>query len=332
MRRARATLIAILLVGTAMTAAAGDMVLTRHGELYRITPTEDGLVASLRLADGSVTESLIPQTADAAITSVQVGVDELTGALFVAWQNGDEHDAFIEIAWLVDELWSGPFVIAGGDGTAAENPEIVIHRVVDEVEDDDTGELVEVATTFLHVAWWSYAMDRDDGSAYLASVPLAENGHPQIDAFNPIALADLLPFGVGCEGISDAAGLAHPKVFVDPQSGEPHVFAVDFSNCVFQVLRIGTQVIEEWVGEIKRRRHIVLLGRETMVAASPDIILSSAKVEVGHGLDMVMYWDTEASIDYVQLGLSALPPVQSLAYGDGLDREQAIEVVRSLVH
>ena len=76
---------------------------------------------------------------------------------------------------------------------------------------------------------------------------------PEIDAFQPIALSDLLPYGIGCEGIDDAAGLAHPKVFVDPQSGTPHIFATDFSNCVFQILKIDYEVVEEWVGEIKRR-------------------------------------------------------------------------------
>ena len=128
------------------------------------------------------------------------------------------------------------------------------------------------------------------------------------------------------------AGLAHPKVFVDPQSGAPHIFATDFSNCLFQILKIDYDLIEELDGETKRRRHIVLLGHASMMAASPDIILSSAKVEVGHGLDVVMYWDIEEAVAYVQLDENGVPPVQSLAYGEGLTHEEAIEMVRSLVH
>jgi len=336
MRRARAILIAILLVGTAMTATAGDMVLTRTGELYRATLTDEGLVVSHRLTDGTVTEDIVPLTADATITSVQVGVDEFTGAVFVSWQKDDNLEAQIEIAWSVDQEWFGPYIMAGGNGEAAVNPMIVIDRVVDMVEVDDEGdgeiEIVEVATTFLHMAWWSFIEDPDDGSAYLASVPLGEFGQPQIDAFLPVALRDLLPFGIGCEGISDAQGLAHPKLFVDPQSGAPHVFATDFSNCVFQILRIYYDVIEEQIGDVKRRRHVVVLGREHMMAANPDIILSNAKVEVGHNLDLVMYWDADGAIDYVQLGMASLPPVQSLPYGGGLSRAQAVEMVRSLVH
>ena len=330
MRRARATLIAILLVGMAMTAAADDMVLTRNGELYRVVPSDDGLVVNHRFTDGTVAEYLIPQTAGIAATSMQVGVDELTGALFVAWQKDDDLDASIEIAWLADEWWIGPYTIAGGDGTAAENPQMMLDRIVTVVEDE--GEPVEVATTFLHLVWWSYVEDRDDGSAYLASIQVDENGNPQIDAFQALALSDLLPYGIGCEAIEGAAGLAHPKVFVDPQSGSPHIFATDFSNCLFQILKIDYEVVEEWIGEIKRRRHIVLLGHQSMIAANPDIFLSTAKVEVGHGLDVVMYWDIEDAIAYVQLDENGVPPVQSLTYGEGLTHEQAVERVRRRVH
>jgi hypothetical protein len=331
MRTARATLIAILLVGLAAVAAAGDMVLTRNGDFYRVIPSNDGLVVNLRLADGTVTEYLIPQTAGIAVTSMQVGVDEFTGAVIVAWQRGEVPESSIEIAWLADEWWVGPYTIAGGDGTAVENLQMMLDRVVDVVEDD--GEPIEVATTFLHLVWWSFTDDRADGSAFLASVELDEGGNPQIDAFEPIALSDLLPYGIGCEGINEAAGLAHPMIFDDPQSGSPHIFATDFSNCVFQILKLDYEVVEEWIGEIKRRRHIVLLGNESMIATNPDIILSNAKVEVGHGLDLVMYWDTETSVEYVQLDENGVPPVKSLPFGDdGLTREEAIEMVRSLVH
>ena len=54
MRRARAILIAILLVGTAITATASDMALTRNGDFYRVAPADDGLVVSHRAADGTV--------------------------------------------------------------------------------------------------------------------------------------------------------------------------------------------------------------------------------------------------------------------------------------
>ncbi len=330
MRGPRAALIAILLVGVAAVATAGDMTLTRTGELYRVAPIDYGLVLSHRLTDGTVTQSLIPQTAGLVASSVQVGVDERTGTVIVAWQTGEDLDASVQIAWLVDGTWSGPFTVAGADGTAAESPEMALHHVVSVVDDD--GEPVEVATTFLHLIWWSYIETRDDGSAYLASIPLGNSGEPNLDGVEAVALSDLLPFGVGCDGIQSAEGLAHPKIFTDPQSGSPYVFATDFSNCVFQLLRIDYDVVDYWVGDTKRRRHIVLLGHNSMIAANPDMVLDSAKVEVGYGLDMVMYWDVDNAIAYVQLDENGVPPTQHLHYGDALTREQAMEMVRSLVH
>ena len=167
MRGARATLIAILLVGMAVTASAGDMVLARNGEFYRVAPSNDGLVVNHRFNDGTVAGYLIPQTAGIAATSVQVGVDEQTGAIFVVWQTGDELDAVIHIAWLANEWWRGPYSIAGGQGTAVENPQMLIDRVVTVIEED--GESIEVATSFLHLVWWDYLETREDGSALLAS-------------------------------------------------------------------------------------------------------------------------------------------------------------------
>jgi hypothetical protein len=330
MRGARATLIAILLVGIAATAAAGDMMLTRNGDIYRVTPSDDGLVMSQRLSDGTVNDQLVPQTAGIAATSVQVGVDEQTGVVFVAWQNGDELDAFVEIAWFADGTWSGPYTIAGADGTAAENPQLMIDRFETTVEED--GEIIELGFSFLHVTWWSYTEQRDDGSAFLASVPLNEDGTPDLGSFEPFALRDLLPYGVGCETISNATGLAHPKLFVDPQSGAPHVFASDFSNCAFQILKLRYEVVDEWDGEIKRRRAITVWNAEVMIAINPEIVLASAKVEVGHGLDVVMYWDIDDAVAYVQLDENGIPPVQTIPVGDELSREQATDMVRDLVH
>jgi hypothetical protein len=330
MRAARATLIAILLAGVAAAAAASDMTLTRNGDLYLIVPSDDGLLVKERLTDGTVEESLIPQTAGIAAASVQVGVDELTGAVFVVWENGDDLDARVELAWRADGTWGGPFVVAGGDGSAARNPQLMIDRYNTIIDND--GDPIPFSATFLHLVWWSYQGSEDNGTAYLASVTIDEDGTPDFDTFAAIALADLLPYGIGCDGINNTEGLAYPKLFTDPQSGAPHVFATDFANCAFQILRLDYDVIEEWVGDTKRRRAITVWRAESMIALNPDMVLSSAKVEVGHGLDVLMYWETDDGVAYVQLSEDGMPPVQTLATGDDLNLEQAEDMVRSLVH
>jgi hypothetical protein len=332
MRGARATLIAILLVGVAAAAAASDMTLTRNGDLYRVTQTDDGLVVSHRFADGTLIEHLVPQTQGIEASSVQVGVDALTESIFVVWTDGEDLDARIDLAWYAEELWNGPTTIAGGDGTAAKNPQFMLDRFETKII-DDTGEEVDFAATFLHLAWWSIQGADDIGTAYLASVTLDEVGNPNLDEFLPLPLADLLPFGIGCDGIDDADGLAHPMLFDDPQSGSPHIFATDFPNCTFQIVMIDYEVIEEWIGDVKRRRAITVWRNQSMIAINPDMVLASAKVEVGHGLDLVMHWDEPDAVAYVQLTDDGLPPVQYLSVSDDvLSREQAVEMIRALVH
>ncbi|MEJ2477972.1 MAG: ABC transporter permease subunit [Desulfobacterales bacterium] len=60
---------------------------------------------------------------------------------------------------------------------------------------------------------------------------------------------------------------------------------------------------------------IGLLGLWGDTMTTLAMVLSSAKVEVGHGLDVVMYWDVEGAVSYVQLDengvtiIFALPPI-----------------------
>ena len=91
---------------------AGDM---RRGQSLVVWAISEG-----RECARAVDEYLIPQTSGVAATSLQVGVDELTGAIFVAWQQGSGQETSIELAWLADQWWQGPISVAGRDGTVDE--------------------------------------------------------------------------------------------------------------------------------------------------------------------------------------------------------------------
>jgi hypothetical protein len=86
-----------------------------------------------------------------------------------------------------------------------------------------------------------------------------ETGLADLAAYDPVVLSGLLPYGLPCDGIEDASALAAPKLFSDPQSGFPHLFASDFAECLFYVLQIGHDVIVDPVTE--RRRHIIISAR-----------------------------------------------------------------------
>ena len=66
-----------------------------------------------------------------------------------------------------------------------------------------------------------------------------------------------------------------------------------------------------------------------------ELPLATASVEVGHGLDLVLHWDTVTdtgtSVDYLQFDPNGLHEVQSLPLGESLNHEQAVQLIRGLL-
>ncbi len=335
MRRAACLLAALLLAaGAAGAAGAGQMTLTPAGDLYRLGMTDDGLAVSHRPAAGEPSLLLVPQTTGISASALNLGVDPASGALFVLWQRNDDGPARVELAVYTSGTWYGPFTMAGGDGSTARFPELLLKRVVDVVEIppvESEGEptFEELATTFVHIVWWHSFTSEDPGAAYLVSMPLLADGMPDLDAFAPVALADLLPYGIGCSGLASTDELAHPRLFLDPQTGHPHVLATDLASCLFQILGISYDVVEDPV--TKRRRHITVWNTEGMIGVNPALPLGTARVEAGRNLSVVLYWHAEEAVEYLRLTESESSGIQALALEDGLGREQAVELIRGLV-
>jgi hypothetical protein len=108
MRGFRITLVAAALFGVAAVTGAGDMTLTRTGDLYGVGQTETGLEVTVTSSDGSLLELEVPQTAGIVATSIDVAVDELTGSIFVLWQEGTEIDSTVVLAHYTEDTWFGP--------------------------------------------------------------------------------------------------------------------------------------------------------------------------------------------------------------------------------
>jgi hypothetical protein len=337
MRGIRSCLIAAVALGVAAASgAAGPMALTQDGDLYMASTRDNQVVVTARYADGSVEELFIPQSAAAVESSLQVGVDESTGALYVLWQKKTGMEARLRLAGYLDGTWIGPRTFAGGDGTAALNPALLIHRPVSVVEigTDEYGEPIfeELATTFLHLAWWSQYSEDDPGVAMYAAVEIPGNGVPQFNDMTPVALQGLFPYGIACFEFEANENLYHPKLFIDSASNNPHVFATDFGDCFFQILEIATDVEEEELNFEKRRRQIIILRKASMIALRPELPLARGKLVVGSGLKMLMHWDGEADdiVHYLELDKQGLHETKTLVLDDKVDHETAIELIRSL--
>jgi hypothetical protein len=339
MRGIRICLIAAVALGVAAVGGAAEpMALTQDGDLYMASTRDDQVVITARYADGSVEELFVPQSAAVVESSLQVGVDETTGAIYVLWQKLTGMDARLRLAGYLDGTWIGPRTFAGGDGTATLNPAMLIHRPVSVVETgtDEDGEPVfsELATTFLHLAWWNRFSEDDPGLAMYAAVEIAANGVPQFNDMEQIELQGFVPFGVACFEFEANENLYHPKLFIDPGSNNPHVLATDFGDCLFQILEI-VPVVEEEEEQIdfaKRRRQIIILRKASMVALRPELPLAKGKLVVGGGLRMFMHWDGETDdiVHYLELDAEGLYEPKTLVLDDKVDHEIAVELIREL--
>jgi hypothetical protein len=336
MRGVRIILIAVIALGVAGVAgAAGPMTLTRAGDLYSAATIDNQVVVTARYTDGTVEELVVPQSAAAVEDSLQVGVDPATGTLYVVWQKRTDMEARLRLAGYLDGTWIGPMTFVGNDGTAASNPQMMIHRSVstysEPTEDGEETAEFEIATTFIHLVWWSRASDDDVGAAQYMAVPLDDEGVPLFRDVEPIALIDFLPYGIACFDIGPAENLKHPKLLMDPQSGNPAVFATDLNSCLFQIFELEPQVVED--SDTKRRRQIIILRSPSTVALRPDLPLAATKIEVGTGLKLILHWDGDDEIlNYLELDQEGLSETKSLLLGEKLNHEQAVELIRGLTN
>jgi hypothetical protein len=332
-------LIAVVVLGVAGVAgAAGPMALTRTGDLYSVATVDNQVVVTARYADGTVSELFVPQSSAAVEDSLQVGVDEATGSVFVAWQKLHGLDAKVRFAALVGGTWVGPRTLAGNDGSSARYPQLLVHRAQSEVVeaggDDSDGEPFTsvLETTFVNVVWWSQQFEGDTGSAFHLSIPLNSEGIPLFGLSRESMLSDLLPYGMLCVEIAAVDSLLHPKFFVDPQSGNPHVFLTDFESCAFHIMELQPEVVENEASD-KRRRQIIILRHAQTVTIRPDLPLAASKFSVGRDLSIVAHWDRdETLIEYVTMDRSGVSDYKTLEIGPTLSHEQAVELIRGLAN
>jgi len=339
MKEVRYFLIAVVVLGIAgIAGAVGPMTLTNTGDLYAVAQRDHRVVVTARYADGTVSELIVPQSAAAVADSLQVGVDETTGALYVLWQRRTGMEAKLRLAGYVDGTWIGPTTFAGNDGTAAFNPQMLIQRaessITEETDDGEEPVVTEIATTFIHIAWWSQVSDDDVGVARYAAVAVNEDGVPLFDGMAPVDLIDLLPFGIACFDIEVGDNLKHPKLFIDPRTGSPHVFATDLANCIFQILELGTEVVVDDSGAAKRRRQIIILRHGSMIALRPDLPFAKSRIEVGGGLKLIMHWDDEESdvLHFLELKSEGISETKSLMLNETLSHEEAVDLIRDLTN
>ena len=315
-----------LLAAAALPAAAGDMALAKNGTLYRLAQDSDELKLSVIRTDGTSTVLPVPQTAAVDASHLEVAIDDATATVFLLWQDGDDETAQVVVATYSNGTWWGPAAIAGG-GPSATNPTLFVQRVSTTVEEDDGP--VTYSTTLAHVAWWEDLEGDDAGYAMVAVLPVEDDGEVDLAAAATLWPGGLIPWGVVCYNIPDPLQLARPRLFLDLQSGDPHLLLMDLRTCLFQIVQLKPELGEP-DPVTKRRRHIVIFGHHEMIATNPTMAMATAKVDIGLDLSVVLYWDGDARVDYVNLTAAGWSDLKSLPLSDALTHDRAVELIRGL--
>jgi len=315
-----------LLAAAALPAAAGDMALAKNGTLYRLAADADVLKLSVVRTDGTTSVLPVPQSTAVDASHLEVAFDDATATVVLLWQDGADDLAQVTVATYNNGTWWGPAAIAGG-GPSATSPALFVQRVSTIVEEDDGP--VTYATTLAHVAWWEDVEGDSNGYAMVAVLPVEDDGEVDLAAAAALWPGGLIPWGVVCYNIPDPVQLARPRLFLDLQSGDPHLLLMDLRTCLFQIVQLKPELGDP-DPVTKRRRHTTVFGHHEMIATNPTLPLATAKVEAGLDLSVVLYWDEQTRVDYVNLTAAGWSNLKTLPLGDALTRERAVELIRGL--
>jgi hypothetical protein len=320
-------LIAVMLCAVVVSAETSHMALDREGTLYRAIRGKEQLLLEIKAPGGQPEVVPVPQTMGDMINVTLVSIDQSSGAVVLVWQELVDH-VFkrIMVASLMEGVWFGPVEIAGDEYSWATNPAMLVHTTQSELEDGSS-----LASTFVHLVWWTGENLDDGGHATGVSIPL-DGGQIVLDEAVNISLEDLIPYGVACDMTGEEATLKHPKLFVDPQTGSPHILFVDLRDCLFGIVQLAPTVpeISDSTVSSQRRRHIIVWRDRMIIPVHPDLVLAGAKFDVGFNLAVVMYWDKDQAIDYALLDESSWSEIRSLPLTEQIDHEQGVSLIRRL--
>lgn len=332
--RTKISLVLSLLLAAAMTAAAAvpDMALDHAGTLYRLTSNGTQLILSVRTPGGNPPELVpVPQTAGYPASALCVSLDRPDHTAVIAWQEDlGPGLSRVMVATYHEGTWFGPISVSqtGAGSVSAINPVLLVHRYT--LHDADGNPYQQ---PFILLAWWAAPDSPDGGYAMYASMRLDEAGVPNLGDLHPQELHSSVPYGLSCSLLDQAATFAHPKLVVDPQTGDPQLLFADLDQCLLTVIDLHPDTGDhdgEPSATAQRKRNVIVFGMRKQIFVTPTLPFDHAELAIGHNLSVVMYWDTDGAVDYVTMDDQKTSDVSRIPLGDGLNHEQAVQLIGRL--
>ncbi len=333
--RTKTSLALSLLLATAMTAAAAvpDMALDHAGTLYQLTNNGTQLILSVRSPGGDPPRLIaVPQTAGYQTSALSVSLDRPNKTAVLAWQeNLGPGLSRVMVATYHEGTWFGPLSVSetGAGGVSAINPVLLVHRST--LADADGNPYQQA---FIHLAWWADPDAPDGGYAMYAYMRLNADGTPILSDLHPEELHSSMPYGLSCSLLDHAATFAHPKLIIDPQTGDPQLLFADLDQCLLTVIDLHPDTGDhdgEPSATAQRKRNVIVFGVRKQIFVTPTLPFDHAEIAIGHNLSVVMYWDTDGAIDYVTMDDQKTSDISSIPLGEGLNHEKAVQLIDRLV-
>ncbi len=328
------TLCVLLASAVAARAAVPDMALDRSGTLYRVTGDNGQLVLAVT-SPGAEEPTLapVPQATGFHAGSASVSLDRVGHTAVVAWQEDIGPGlSRVMVATYHDGTWFGPISVSqtGAGSVSAVNPTLLVHRAT--FLDADGNPYTQA---FIHLAWWADPDATDGGHAMYAYMSMDDDGVPSLSDLAPQEVHASIPYGAPCSLLDQAATFNHPKLVVDPQTGDPQLLYADLEQCQLAIVDLHPEPESPSDGDdgsivAQRKRNVIVFGLRKQIFVRPDIRLDHAQLAIGHNMSVVLFWDVDGGIDYMTMDDQNTSEVSTIKLHEGLNHEQAVQLIQRL--
>lgn len=334
----RRIVILVVVVLTALGAYAGenrdrDVVLTSDGVLYSVETAYDAgagygrsnwhLTMTVQNGEARTTTPVPGSLTGGAHSSPALGYDADSKTLFLFWQeslNGGLSSRLLFSSYQ-NGTWSEATALDSIDWNLRRNLRIAVTRSIEST--DREGRRGSTPQVVVHAVWWEesgygewarYAMLGIDGGLVTSKDLryLGEFAGPKIDqtrASNTTAADEVL---------------RHPAISASPTRDSVDVIFGNTQTSAMHRLRLKPV--------LDGRLRIPIGVRETNLRhASLSVGANSRAAAVVHENDLALYTISKKSVDFVVYRDGAWSSQRSIALGDDVTAETAVEALRRLV-
>jgi hypothetical protein len=296
-----------------------------------LSPDHFAVVWSSIAQDGTTAGGVVPGASNSnPKTSLDLTVDEPTGALVVLWREEGTLVNQIRLAFWKAGNWTLASLLPRMGFPHAYNPQMLLtHQTVHTL--DPEGADVYTGRSVLSVIWWeeagyaqaryaSFFLDEPIDPAHVAIYDLPELVNDQ----GPTSLQDiprssyafpaLQAEGPGGEILASFAALFSGKHYVVRVSYPTELGAPSHDNLTW----------------LRRRIPVVGIASQGPIAVMPSFEAASVRTVVGSSYKPTLHWRGELGLHYIRFDGTAWSAIRTIAFTEEMSYERAVALVEAM--